>query len=94
MIAEIKQYYRPNGRSEIKTTELPDQFQEAYKDMQAHNCRFEAEVIPPNLVAVSVYSIDTEEDIDYMLVSNNQSVQITMQLMLKMKKWRKYDNGA
>jgi len=89
MKVEVVQYFRPNGRQRLMTTELDDVLENLYEDMTEHGCRFEAEVLNTGEVSVTVY--DGNQDIEIAVVQNGSDVQRTMEEMLRRQSWKKED---
>jgi hypothetical protein len=83
----VKQYYRPDGRSSYKITELPDHVKYAYVDMVAAGCWFEAEVLTNGIVSQTV--TDRDSDLDIELCENGPNVQASLVKLLERGSWRK-----
>ena len=71
MICKAIQFMRPNGRRQEREFELPDEYEPAYRAMEAAGCRFEAEELLSGLVSITI-SNDVR-DVDARICGNDWS---------------------
>ena len=81
---EVIQFYAPNGRQSIESTQLPRYLKSQYELMQSCGCRFTAEVL--TLHHDGMVSVCIEEpglgDFDIRVIPNGPKVQEAMAEML------------
>jgi hypothetical protein len=85
--ADVTQFLRPNGRQRQTTTDLPVTCAENYKQMLAHGCRLEAEVLNTDEVSVTIST--GESDLDVIIHSNGLGLQEAIADMINRKAWDK-----
>jgi hypothetical protein len=83
---EITQFHRPNGRTTLEFTDLPNDCAVGYEAMKRHGCRLTAEEIYGN---ISVCIEHPEGDYDIEVVANGPKVQEALADML-----RRFDGGS
>lgn len=81
MIAEITQFYLPDGRNRSHKTELPDDCAVGYEAMKRLGCRLTAEVLMTGMVSVTIEH--EEGDYDINVVKNGPEVQEALAHMLR-----------
>lgn len=87
--AEVLQFMLPHGRQNPTSTELPIETREAYQEMMASGCRFEAEMLMTGQVSVTISNPKDEEDLDFSITRNGPEVQAGMIAMLQRRRWVK-----
>ena len=87
---DVMQFVLPHGQQKPCKTDLPIATQEAYQDMLAHGCRFEAEVLTTGAVSVTISNAD--EDVDMSITDNGPAVPQGMCDMLNRGLWKEGNN--
>lgn len=83
--SEATQFHLPNGSPETVRAELPIEYEDDYKSMQAAGCRIELEVLRTGMVSATISS--KTRDIDIRLAPNGPGVLQAVQQMLKAREW-------
>lgn len=86
LTVDVLQFLMPDGRRNPTSTTLPIECRDAYNDMLAHGCRFEAEMLQTGEVSVSID--DSEDYVDISVTPNGPEVQAGMVEMLKRGLWK------
>ena len=81
----VLQFLRPAGQPTWTETNLTLETMPLYRDMIAHGCRFEAEVLTTGEVSVTISNGD--EDVDCTVTANGPDVQRGMSEMLNRRAW-------
>lgn len=68
------QYLFPNGRTRPLIVTTSDSISEKAKSIIAKGYQFEAEIVPSNLVSLTIFNTKTEEDEYIEICSNGPSV--------------------
>lgn len=84
-VAYLHQFIRPYGHKKTVETDLPIDVEPLYKDMQAHGCRLECEVLLTGEVSVTVS--DDGADHDFSVTPNGPAVQPGIAAMLRRRSW-------
>lgn len=74
MIAEFTQFFRPNGRQEIVTTEIDDSLKEKYDSIKASGARLTCEVLTTGHVSFCIEE-PTYGDFETELADNGPGVK-------------------
>ena len=89
-VAEVTQFFLPNGNAKLMRVDLPVDSEPDYIAMTKAGYHFEAEVLRSGAVSLTISNHDT--DFDTALVQNGPAVKEVLADMLKRRLWENAKN--
>lgn len=86
MQVQVRQFIRPNGRQEMRFEEIPDRYEDLYKEMQASGCELQAEALTTGELSLTISN--KEQDVDITITRDDAQVQMGICQLLENANWR------